>query len=101
MTVEELRRLGHDVLTVQEAGNANQGIPDHAVLAFAIGEKRAVLTLNGYDFIRLDREDPTHCGIATCTYNPDYIELAVCIHNVLIANPDLTTKLVRVYRPQR
>ncbi len=71
------------------------------VLAFAIGEKRAVLTLNGYDFIRLDRQNPTHCGIVTCTYNPDYIELAVCIHDVLTANPDLTTKLVRVYRPQR
>ncbi len=26
--VEELRRLGHDVRTVQEAGRANQGIDD-------------------------------------------------------------------------
>ena len=29
--VEELRRLGHDVLTVQEAGRANQGIDDATV----------------------------------------------------------------------
>jgi hypothetical protein len=28
--VELLRNLGHDVLTVQEAGNANQRIPDAA-----------------------------------------------------------------------
>jgi hypothetical protein len=28
--------MGHDVLTVQEAGNANLGIPDDQVLAFAI-----------------------------------------------------------------
>ena len=28
--------MGHQVLTVQEAGNANLGIPDEDVLAFAI-----------------------------------------------------------------
>jgi hypothetical protein len=30
---EELRRLGHDVLTSYEAGQANQKIPDDQVLA--------------------------------------------------------------------
>ena len=34
--VEELRNLGHDVLTAQEAGRSNQGISDSRVLAFAI-----------------------------------------------------------------
>ena len=29
---EQLRTMGHDVLTVQTAGNANLGIPDEAVL---------------------------------------------------------------------
>ncbi len=29
--VEELRRLGHDVLTIQETGKANQEYPDEAV----------------------------------------------------------------------
>ena len=33
--VEFLRALGHDVLTVQEAGKANQRISDPDVLAFA------------------------------------------------------------------
>jgi hypothetical protein len=32
---ERLRTMGHDVLTGQEAGNANLGIPDEEVLAFA------------------------------------------------------------------
>ncbi|HEY9850222.1 MAG TPA: DUF5615 family PIN-like protein [Leptolyngbyaceae cyanobacterium] len=50
-----LRALGHDVLTVQEAGNANQGMPDSDVLAFATSEKRAVLTQNRKDFFRLHR----------------------------------------------
>ncbi len=30
--VDALRRLGHDVLTAFEAGQANQRIPDEAVL---------------------------------------------------------------------
>lgn len=32
---EALRRLGHDVLTAFEAGQANQRVPDDAVLDFA------------------------------------------------------------------
>jgi predicted nuclease of predicted toxin-antitoxin system len=40
--VQNLRSLGHDVQTVQEAGNA--GLPDEDVLAFATSENRAVLT---------------------------------------------------------
>ena len=33
--VEALRRLGHDVLTAIEAGQANQRLPDDVVLDFA------------------------------------------------------------------
>lgn len=33
--VEQLRKLGHDVLTSYEAGNANRSVPDREVLAFA------------------------------------------------------------------
>jgi len=36
---EQLQTMGHDVLTVQEAGNANLGIPDEEVLAFAVSNK--------------------------------------------------------------
>ena len=36
IVVNLLRALGHDILTVQEAGKANQRIPDEDVLAFAI-----------------------------------------------------------------
>jgi predicted nuclease of predicted toxin-antitoxin system len=43
--VELLRTLGHDVLTVQEAGNADRGIPDEEVLAFAISQERSILTV--------------------------------------------------------
>jgi len=33
--VKELRRLGHDVLTIHETGKAGQSVPDETVLAFA------------------------------------------------------------------
>lgn len=53
--VKCLRDLGHDVLTVQEAGLANQRIPDDEVLAFATEIDRAVITQNRKDFIQLHR----------------------------------------------
>lgn len=56
--VEELRRLGHDVLTVQETGKGNQAVPDEDVLAFAVSENRAVLTLNRKHFVRLHNAQP-------------------------------------------
>ncbi len=40
--VEELRRLGHDVRTVQEAGRANQGIDDAEVLADGVADLPAL-----------------------------------------------------------
>ena len=64
--VAALRQLGHDVLTVLEAGRANQAIPDEAVLAFATADNRAVLTLNRRDFIRLHYQFPEHAGIIVC-----------------------------------
>jgi Domain of unknown function (DUF5615) len=51
--VEELRRLGHDVLTMYEDGSANQSIPDDKVLALATEKRLALLTTNRRHFIRL------------------------------------------------
>lgn len=62
--VEFLRALGHDVLTVQEAGNANQRTSDPDILAFATSENRAVITQNRKDFFRLHRIQPDHAGIS-------------------------------------
>lgn len=42
--VEELRRLGHDVITVFEEGLANQRVADDAILQRATQLERAVLT---------------------------------------------------------
>jgi predicted nuclease of predicted toxin-antitoxin system len=96
---EKLRMLGHNVLTVQEAGNANLGIPDETVLAFAICDNRAVVTLNRQDFIRLHRDNSDHCGIIVCTNDPDRTRLATRIDAAISHEEYLSGKLIRVVRP--
>ena len=98
--VEELRRLGHDVLTVLEAGKAEQAIEDEKVLAFATSLERAVLTINRKHFIRLHREQPLHSGIIVCTLDPDFAGQARRIHQALEEHAELACLLLRVYRPQ-
>jgi predicted nuclease of predicted toxin-antitoxin system len=99
--VEYLRNLGHDVLTVQEAGNANLKIPDGEVLAFAISHKRAVLTLNRKDFKRLHRSQPSHSGIIVCTDDSDRRRFAERIHVAISAVEPLSGNLISVVRPAK
>lgn len=96
---ELLRTMGHDVLTVQEAGNANLGIPDEDVLAFAIGDNRAVVTLNRQDFIRLHNLRNEHFGIIVCTNDPDRTRMATRIHEAISSVESLSGQLIRVVRP--
>jgi hypothetical protein len=97
--IEELRRLGHDVLTTQDTGQAGQSVSDEAVLAFAHAEKRAVLTLNRKHFVRLHAQRPEHSGIIGCTFDPDFVSLARRVHMALETYGDLTGQLIRINRP--
>jgi hypothetical protein len=97
--VEGLRRLGYDVLTALEAGQANQGIPDPDVLTFAIGLGRAVLTLNRRHFIRLHRQVGSHCGIVVCTPDADAPALAQRIHQAVTGESPVRAKLLRIVKP--
>jgi hypothetical protein len=97
--VDELRRLGHDVLTIQETGRANSALPDEEVLAFASAEGRVLLTLNRKHFIRLHQATPRHTGIVVCTFDPDFTALARRIHDALTEQPDVAGQLLRVNRP--
>jgi uncharacterized protein with PIN domain len=97
-TSEALRVLGHDVLTTQEANNANQGIADSEVLAYAIARDRAVLTINRQDFIKLHKSSSQHTGIIVCTENPDFIRLAEKIHIAVIQLDSLNDRLIRICR---
>jgi extradiol dioxygenase family protein len=99
--VKCLRDLGHDVLTVQEAGKANQRIPDDEVLSFSIDENRAVLTQNRRDFIKLHRLQPDHAGIIICSDDRDWDALAQRIHQAMLENESLQGKLIRIVRPEK
>lgn len=96
--VLELRRLGHDVLTIQETGRADRAIPDDAVLAFAVEGRRVLITLNRRHFIQLHGSGHPHAGIIVCTFDPDFVALARRIHQALTIEMDMTGKLVRVNR---
>ncbi len=98
--VIHLRNHGHDVLTVAEAGKANQGIDDPDVLAYAIADGRAVITHNRRHFLRLHRLTRPHGGIIVCTRDSDHPEeLAQRIHDAIAAVSDLTNQLIRIYHP--
>jgi hypothetical protein len=99
--VEHLQNLGHDVLTVQAAGNANLKITDDRVLKFAIDKERAILTLNRKDFKRLHRLCPTHTGIIVCTDDSDRLALAERIDAAILSEVLLDSKLINVIRPAR
>jgi hypothetical protein len=91
-----LRGLGHDVVTIQERGRANESTPDPDVLRLATEDRRIVLTLNRKDFYRLHDQSTAHAGIVVCVADDDFSRLAQRIHDQVGAAGDLTGKLIRV-----
>jgi predicted nuclease of predicted toxin-antitoxin system len=94
--VEKLRTLGHDVLTIQETGKADQTLSDSEVLKFAANENRTLLTLNRRHFIRLHQDQPQHAGIIVCTVDPDFAGQAERIHEAIKGRSSLSGLLLRV-----
>jgi predicted nuclease of predicted toxin-antitoxin system len=99
--VQELRELGHDVLTSQEAGKASLSIPDIEVLAFATENERALLTINRKDFIHLHQNGDRHEGVIVCTQDSDIKGQAERIHEAIMSSQSLSGQLIRINRPQR
>lgn len=98
-TVLELRHLGHDVLTVAEAGGAGIQMTAEEVLTFATENTRAVITLNRRHFIALYQQQPEHAGIVACTVDPDFAALARHVHEALVPyHDDLSGHLIRITR---
>lgn len=98
LVVAGLRSLGHDVLTIQEDGKANRGIPDEDVLSVASTYMRAVLTMNHRDFVRLHLESSTHSGIVTCNYDRDFERQSRRVHESIEEYETLEGELIRVIR---
>jgi len=99
--VLELRQLGHDVRTIQEAGKAGQRVPDEVVLADARADSRAVLTHNRKHFIRLHQAQPDHAGIIVCTTDLDSKGMAGRIDAAIGSQKQLSGQLIRVNRPEK
>ncbi len=97
--VEELRRLGHNVLTTLEAGKSGNAIPDEAIFQFACSENRVVVTLNRKHFIRLHELNHDHCGIIVCSFDPDFIAMAGRIDHSIKNQSSLSGQLIRINRP--
>jgi predicted nuclease of predicted toxin-antitoxin system len=95
--VERLRALGHDVQTVQEAGE--QGRDDARVLERATSVGRCVLTFDRADFERLHRQRPSHTGIISCTRDNDRDGLAARIHLAATLTGTPAGQHLRVNRP--
>lgn len=97
--VLELRRLGHDVMTVAESGNASRQMTDPEVLSFATANSRTVVTFNRRHFISLHEQPTSHAGIIVCTVDSDFPSLAHRIHDAIGPyNDDLHGRLIRVTR---
>jgi hypothetical protein len=97
--VEELRRLGFDVLTMYEDEKANQSLTDEQVLSIAIEKRRALLTANRRDFIQLHQREPNHSGIIVCTFDANFVGQAQRIADALRDRTTLDRDLIKVYRP--
>jgi hypothetical protein len=95
--VEELRRLGHDVLTTQEDNRC--GTADAQILARAHSLGRAVVTHNRRHFERLDRQGAPHSGILSATQDPgNPVPLAAHI-DAALASRSPGRWCIRVNRP--
>ena len=100
-TVEGLRRLGHDVLTVAEVDLAGLGIPDEEVLAFAHADGRVILTHNRKHFRNLHDAGRPHSGMVLCTEDTDFDSLAARVDQALAKVMHLTGQVIRVTRDRR
>lgn len=99
--VEALRARGHDALTADDAGLANRAVSDEDILNEATRLRRALLTLNRWEFIGRHITNPDHAGLVVCTEDPDTEGQAARIEAALRGSEPLAGQLIRVNRPAR
>jgi hypothetical protein len=97
--VVELRRFGHDVVTMRDAGLAGRSLADETVLELATSDGRAVLTLNRKHFVRIHESGRPHAGIVACTFDLDFAGQAKRINEAIAARAGLPGQIIRVNRP--
>lgn len=98
LLVRELRRLGHDILTMTEDGKAGQGLSDPQVLELAIALDRSVLTFNRKDFLALHHDREQHCGLLLCKDDRNRPEQAQVLHQYLLKQTTLHDRCLRILK---
>jgi hypothetical protein len=94
--VDELRKLGHDVLTARDDGHLSAD--DLVILTRAHALGRIVLTFNRRHFERLHHQGHAHSGILSAKQDRDHAALAARIDTKLTGvSPGRW--LLRVNRP--
>lgn len=93
--VNELRKLGYDVLTSKDAGQDHQSIPDDEVLRFAHAQSRAVIN-NRKDFRKLHRHGNPHSGLILCQESRDDFDYAQLIDNQLMGVDNISNQLIEI-----
>jgi Domain of unknown function (DUF5615) len=96
--VDELRQLGHDVLTAQEDGRTSTPDPDIFARAHQLG--RVVLTHNRRHFERLHRQGAHHSGIVSVKYDPGNEGPVATRIDAALAGKTPGRWTIRVNRPQ-
>ncbi len=64
-----------------------------------MGDRRAVITQNRKDFVRLHNQQPDHEGIIICTNDRNWQALANRIDIAITTEESLQGKLIRIVRP--
>jgi hypothetical protein len=98
--VTELRRMGHDVVTSQEAGKANSAVPDLEVLEFADGGEEDSPNSQPASFSPPpSTKHMPLTGIVLCTVAPNFSALAQRIHDAIQTGAEISNCLFRVNWP--
>ncbi len=84
---EGLRTRAIEVLTTPEAGN--MGLEDDKQLAFALAEKRVIIT-HDRDILRLSNQGISHAGIAYCAQKSRTVK--EMLHRLMSIHRDLTAE---------
>jgi uncharacterized protein with PIN domain len=90
----KLRRLGYNVTRVRSKRHVS--IPDELVLAQALSERRAVVTRDAEDYLRLHEQGARHAGIVVCRKDAFQVRLAHQVHAAIKDVVHLDQQLFRI-----
>lgn len=99
--VRELRRLGHDIIGLDETGLVSHESVDEDVLRAAAATDRSLLTLDYRSFSSLPPTNDHRPGVIICTFDPDFVGQASRIDSTLADHDSLAGQIIRIGRRRK